>query len=425
MIYHLVYNLLFALVLLVSVPFFLLRMATTRRFRTGLGERLGFYGPGFRGRTGKGAIWIQAASVGEVKAVLPLVDLIREEFPASPVVLTCQTAAGRDLARARRGEAAAILSPLDFQPTVGRLIRRISPRILVLVETEIWPGTILAARRRGIPVAVVNGRISTRSFPRYRKAGILLRPVLRRINRFGMRSGLDAERIRALGAEESRVRVTGDIKFDSLDLSPAGAGGYRERWGWERRAPVIVAGSTYQGEEELLLDAWRELRPDFPGLKLILAPRHLERLEAVESLLRSRGEDYRLFSRLSPADGRTGLVILDRMGVLSQLYREASAVFVGRSLKGSGGQNPIEPAAAGRPILFGPRMENFAEIAGELVETGGAVRVEDGSRLAGRIAEILADREKAAAMGARARAAVEKRRGASRRNLEMIREIVR
>ncbi len=426
MIYYLVYNLLFAMVLLLSAPFFLFRMATTRRFRAGLGERLGFYGAGFRDRAGEGSIWIQAASVGEVKAVLPLVDLIREEFPGSPVVLTCQTAAGRELARSQRGrEAAAILSPLDFQPTVGRLIRRISPRILVLVETEIWPGTILAARRRGIPVAVVNGRISSRSFPRYRKAGIFLRPVLRRINRFGMRSTPDAERIRALGAEGRRVRVTGNIKFDSLDFSPAGGGGYRERWGWARQDPVIVAGSTYQGEEELLLNAWRDLRSDFPGLKLILAPRHLERVESVEALLHSRGEAYRLFSRLSPAEGRTGLVILDRMGVLSGLYREASAVFVGRSLKGAGGQNPIEPAAAGKPILFGPRMENFSEIAEELVESGGAVRVEDESRLTGRLREILADREQAAALGARARAAVEKRRGASRRNLEMIREIIR
>ncbi len=357
MIYYLIYNVAVFTALLLGLPFFLVRMVTTRRFREGLGERLGCYRPGLFSREAEGSIWVQAASVGEVKAARPLIGLLREQFPSSPVVLTCQTAAGRAVARENPGgESAAVLSPLDFGPIVGRLIRRTSPRILILIETEIWPGTILAARRRGIPVAVVNGRISDRSFPRYRKVRWLLAPVLRRIGRWGMRSELDARRIRELGALPGRVRVTGNIKFDSLDLSSAAGGSGRESWGWPPDAPVIVAGSTYEGEEELLLEAYRKLRQDYPDLRLILAPRHLERVGAVESLLRSRGENYRLFSRLSPADGETGLVILDRMGVLSALYREASAVFVGRSLRGSGGQNPIEPAAAARPILFGPRM---------------------------------------------------------------------
>lgn len=426
MIYNLLYNFCFFLTLLLGLPFILVRMAVTRRFREGLGERLGFYGSGLETRTVGGSIWVQAASVGEVNAALPLIDLLREEFPRRPVVLTCQTSAGRATARKKLGgKASAVLSPLDFGPIVGRLIRLITPRILILIETEIWPGTILAARRRGIPVAVVNGRISNRSFPRYRKARIFLEPVLRHISGFGMRSEPDAARIRALGAPSELVRVSGDIKFDSLDLSPSSSGGGRMNWGWSPDDPVIVAGSTYEGEEGLLYEAYRKLRGDFPRLRLLLAPRHLERVGAVEALLRSRGEDYRLFSRLSPADGETGLVILDRMGLLSGLYRLASVVFVGRSLRGSGGQNPIEPAAAAKPILFGPRMENFSEIADELVLSGGAIRVEDGSRLAAAIGEVLADPKKSAAMGVRARAAVEKRRGASRRNLEMIKELIK
>jgi len=424
MIYCLVYNLLFTAALLLGTPYLLVRMATTRRFRAGLTERLGWYRSG---RFPRGeAIWIQAASVGEVKAAGPLVKLIREEFPQSPVVLTCQTAAGRKVAREQlSGESAAVLSPLDFAPAVGRLIRRISPRILILIETELWPGTILAARRKGIPVAVVNGRISPRSFPRYRKLRLLLKPLLRRMNRFGMRSEEDAERIRLLGAPPGLVRVTGNIKFDSIDLPGPSSSGGKAGWGWKPGDPVIVAGSTHEGEEALLIKAFCRLREQFPGLRLILAPRHLERVGAVEELLRSSGEKYRLFSRLSPADDETGLVILDRMGVLSSLYREATVVFVGRSLRGTGGQNPIEPAAAGKPIVFGPHMENFAEIAAELADTGGAIRIEEENRLTARLREVIADPGKGAAMGRAARAAVEKRRGASRRNLEMIRDLLR
>ncbi len=424
MIHYLIYNLLFFSILLLAAPYLLFRMATTRRFREGLGERLGFYRTGLRFR--EGSIWIQAASVGEVNAARPLIALIREEFPRVPVVLTCQTAAGRAVARNKlAGEVTAILSPLDFAPAVGRLIRLISPRILILIETELWPGTILAARLQGVPVAAVNGRISSRSFPRYRKVRALLKPLLRRIDGFGMRSEEDAGRIRELGAEGERVRVTGNIKFDSLEIPVSPPGGRRAAWGWRPDDPVIVAGSTYEGEEELLLKTYRELRDEFPGLRLILAPRHLERLGAVEELLRSAGEGYRRYSSLSESAAETGLVILDRMGVLSGLYREAAVVFVGRSLRGTGGQNPIEPAVAGKPVVFGPHMENFAEIAADLAAAGAAVRVEDGGGLTARIREILADREKGEAMGERGRAVVEKRQGASRRNLEMIREIMR
>lgn len=426
MIYYLLYNIAVFSALILGLPYFLVRMAITRRFREGLCERLGFYPAGLLRRGEQGAIWVQAASVGEVNAARPLVGLLREHFPSSPVILTCQTATGRQTAgKNLGGEVAAILSPLDFGPIVGRLIRRVSPRILILIETELWPGMILTAQRRGIPVVVVNGRISNRSFPRYQKARLLLAPVLRRLERLGMRSELDAVRIRALGAPPVRVRVIGDIKFDSLDLFPATGGAGRESWGWPPDAPVIVAGSTYEGEEELLLEAYQKLKADYPELRLLLAPRHLERVGAVESLLRSRGENYRLFSRISSADRETGLVILDRMGLLSGLYREASVVFVGRSLRGSGGQNPIEPAAAAKPIVFGPRMENFIETAEELVLSGGAIRLDDETRLAETIGKVLADPSLATEIGRRARAVVEKRQGASQRGLEMIKEIIR
>ncbi len=426
MIYYLFYNLLFSVVLLTAVPFFVFRMITTKRFREGLNERLGLYGREILRRVEGRPIWIQAASVGEVKAARPLIELLKQEFPRVPVVLTCQTAAGRLLAREQLvGRATAILSPLDLALVIERLIRRISPRILILIETELWPGMITSARRHQVPVAVVNGRISSRSFPRYRMVRSLLKPLLQRMNGFGMRSRQDADRIRALGADPRRVRVTGNIKFDSLDLSipPPSAG--KTLWGWGSEDPVIVAGSTFAGEEELLIKVFRELRADFPGLRMIIAPRHLERVPAVENLLRSAGEEYRLFSLLTASAAECSLVILDRMGVLSELYRSASVVFVGRSLRGSGGQNPIEPAAAGKPILFGPHMENFSEIAEDLIESGGAFRIEDESRLAARFSEILVDPQRGALMGRRARAVVERKQGATRRNLEMIRELIK
>jgi len=428
---YFIYNYLFSVGLFIATPFFLFRMATTRRFRKGMAERWGFYGAIKRDLTSDHSIWIQAASVGEVTAALPVIDLLRRNYPGEKIILTCQTAAGRDLARKKLDAGvAAILSPLDLGVVIQNLIRLISPRILILIETEIWPGMIMTARKRGIPVVIVNGRLSASSFRGYRRVVFLLRPLLRMVAVFGMRSEEDATRIRELGAPIDRVTVTGNIKFDSLpgpELAPDTREELETLLGLDPRAMLIVGGSTFEGEERILYEAYCELRPRFPGLRLLLAPRHLERVGEIEAFLRSREQKYALYTSLAARPGietKTDVVILDTMGVLSNLYGLGTVAFIGRSLRGYGGQNPIEPASFRCPIIFGPRMENFRKIADDLVKVSGAVRIRDENELLEKLSGLLSDPELRSRMGERARQLIESRRGASRRNLELINSII-
>lgn len=428
---YLIYNYLFLVAIFFAAPFFLFRMATTRRFRKGMSERWGFYGAIKRDLTADHSIWIQAASVGEVTAASPIIDLLLEFYPEEKIILTCQTAAGRDVAREKFDTGVvAILSPLDMGFVINNLIRLSGPRILILIETEIWPGMIMTARRNGIPVVIVNGRISASSFRGYRRVISLVRPILKMVTAFGMRSVEDASRIRELGAPSDRVTVTGNIKFDSLP-GPELPRKVREELkillSLETTEMLIVGGSTFDGEDRILYDAYRELLPLFPGLRLLLAPRHLERVGAIEALLRSRKQDYTLYTSLSAPSGvtrKTDVVIMDAMGVLSSLYGLATVAFIGRSLRGYGGQNPIEPASFSSPIIFGPHMENFREIADDLVKASGAVRIQGERELSEKLAGLLSDSALRNRMGARARQLVENRRGASRRNLELIKQVL-
>jgi 3-deoxy-D-manno-octulosonic-acid transferase len=246
------------------------------------------------------------------------------------------------------------------------------------------------------------------------------------VDLFNMRGERDARRLLSLGAPRDRVFVQGNIKFDSLPPPgppPESLERFRRESGWSETDPVIVGGSTFKGEEAILLDAYDRLKDDYPGLKLILAPRHIERVGEVEDLVRSRGKSYRLFSSPPPGPG-TGIVIVDRIGLLSEIYLLGAVVFVGRSLMGKGGQNPIEPAALGKPIIFGPFMDNFREIADELVRAEGAIVVRDAYSLETALRALLSRPEEAERMGNQAREVVEKRRGASQRNLDEIKRLL-
>ena len=410
------------------MPFFLVRFITTRRFRLGLGERLTLYRKNLSSLRSSRSIWLQAASVGEVTAVIPLIRLLRKEYPSRRVVLTCQTAAGRDLGREKfDSDIPVLLSPLDFSPLITRFINRFSPSILILVETEIWPGLILTSRRKGIPVVIVNGRISDGSFGAYRKARPLLRPLFKRIAGFNMRSEKDAERIKALGAFEEKIAVTGNIKFDSIPeaISPELDQEISLLLNRGKKTRIIIGGSTFEGEEEILYRVLLNLLSDFPELLLILAPRHLERIPRLREFFRRKNEDIHLYSRLKAGEKRERRVILvDRMGALFSLYSQASAVFIGRSLRGEGGQNPIEPASLGKPVLFGPRMDNFRKIARDLLKAGGAVEVRSGNDLKEKLSRILSTPASAGIIGEKAKAVVSSRKGASRRNLKAISRIL-
>jgi len=392
-----------------------------------MAERWGFYGATGKDISADHSIWIQAASVGEVTAALPLINLLRKKCPEEKIILTCQTAAGRDVARKKLGSGVvAILPPLDLGWVINKLIRLSRPRVLILIETEIWPGMIMTAVKKGIPIVIVNGRISTSSFRGYSKVNFMVRPLLKMVTAFGMRSEEDASRIRRLGAPPDRITVTGNIKFDSLpgpELPRDARKELEALLGMESTDMLFVGGSTFEGEDLILYESYLELLDCHPGLRLLLAPRHMERVAAIEEVLRSRKQAYSLYTSIlahPEAKKKSEVVILDIMGVLSDHYGLATVAFIGRSLRGYGGQNPIEPAAYGCPIIFGPHMENFREIAADLVQAGGAVRIRDERELSEELARLLSDPELRDRIGESARRLVEKRRGASRKNLELI-----
>jgi len=309
---------------------------------------------------------------------------------------------------------------------INKLIRRSRPLVLILIETEIWPGMIMTAARKGIPIVIVNGRISASSFRGYSKVSYLVRPLLKMVTAFGMRSEEDASRIQRLGAPLDRITVTGNIKFDSLpgpELPRATRKELEALLGLENTDMLFVGGSTFEGEDQILYESYLELLGRYPGLRLLLAPRHMERIGSIQELLRSRKQAYSLYTSIlacPAANKKSEVVILDVMGVLSDHYGLATVAFIGRSLRGYGGQNPIEPASFGCPIIFGPHMENFREIADELVQAGGAVRIRDERELSEELARLLSDPELRDRIGERARRLVEKHRGASRKNLELI-----
>jgi len=380
-------------------------------WRVGIGERLGLSTP-----RGDGSVWVHGASVGEILSATGLLDALLER--GRPVIASTTTASGRSvLARARPG-IPLTLAPLDHPWCVELALRRVAPSALVLIETELWPGWIAASERHRIPVAVVSGRISDRSFARYRRLGPLVRGTFARIAAVGARTEVDAERFRTLGLPAERVHVTGDLKLEpsaapstlAPDLAPLLAG------------PFWVAASTHAGEERAALDALEAADAAGLATPLVLAPRRLERIEEVSRLVLRRGR--RLRRRTRPGAPRTlapgEVLLLDSLGELPAVIGQARFAFVGGSLVPVGGHNVLEPARAGRAALFGPHTDNVRDAAERLLTCGGARRVGDASELAGAVVEWLAEPDLARAAGETARAELEKNRGATVRSLLLV-----
>jgi 3-deoxy-D-manno-octulosonic-acid transferase len=391
-----------------------LRRGTPLRVRARLGLDAGPRSPG-------PSAWIHAVSVGEVMAALPLVDGLRRLAPERPLVVTTVTDTGAEVVRERLGASVSHrFFPLDFPPAVRRTVAAIRPAFLVLMETELWPNTLRIVAGQGVPIMVANGRLSDRSFRRYRRLRRLLRPVLDHVTVFAMQSEEDARRILALGAPPERVVVTGNVKHEP---APDG-GGAVEVWqrllGLRPGQPVWIAGSTHRGEEAAVLDAHAEVRRQWPDLVLILAPRHPERVDEVLALIAARGWPAVRRSAL-PRERREGAVIvLDTVGELAQLYAVADVVFVGGSLVAIGGHNLLEPALRRKPVLFGPYTMNFREPARLLAETGGGLVVTDARTLAAELGRLLADAPLRAKVGALAFEAAASRHGAVQATLELV-----
>ncbi len=387
--------------------------ALLRRFHPAIPDELGY---------AKCPLWLHACSVGEVNVAAPIVDALKGRWPGLPVVITASTVSGQEQAGSRMAGEARTYLPFDHPLCVARFFERTRPRVLVLVETELWPNLLLEAKRRGTPVALVNGRLSDRHFPRYQRMSALLRPGLSAIRLAAMQSERDAARARQLGMDPSVVTVTGNTKFDGAPARPDDdtLEGLRRDCGLPNEAPLVVFGSTRPGEEALAARCLETLRGSHPDAVVIAAPRHVRRAAEAAKAFPEGTARFRSRGRAGEAREKGGRVlILDTVGELTRFYAMAAIAVVGGSFyPGVGGHNPIEPAALGAPVVFGPHMDNFRDPAHILLEAGGAVQVDSPDGLPDVLERLLGDREELQAMGRRARAAVEANRGAIARTLD-------
>jgi 3-deoxy-D-manno-octulosonic-acid transferase len=427
------YNLALLAALVVGAPWWLWRMATTHKYREGLAERLGKVPARLAALSReRPLIWLHAVSVGEVLAASRLVGELDRAFPEHHLVVSTTTRTGQKLARERFGRDRVFYCPLDLPWAVRVYLKALQPRLLILAETEFWPNLLSGCFRRGIPVAVVNARISDRFWPRYRLLRGLWKPLLSRLSRVLAQSETDAERLKTIGCLPERVSVTGNLKFDVRAVEEAEATRQMKALAHDLR--LVVAGSTLEGEEAALLEAWPKLLEADPQLALVLAPRHPERFEVVAALLDNSGfpwvkrSDWRAEMHLGTDDTPKPLnpgqiVLLDTIGELASVYSLAAVAFVGGSLIPAGGHNPLEPAQFGVPIVMGPHYANFRAIADDL-RAQDAVRIAAKEDLAATLIELLRDRIAAAEMGERARQVFVQQAGATMRCVDALRELL-
>ncbi|MBX7114062.1 MAG: 3-deoxy-D-manno-octulosonic acid transferase [Myxococcaceae bacterium] len=390
-----------------------------RKTRDGLAQRLGFYAPGLLPADGRPRIWLHGASAGDLLALSPMIDRLRERYPNARIILSTTTNTGHLMAHERLSKKtdAIIYSPYDLWGATQRAIAAIAPSMLVLEYTEIWPNLIRAAKRSGAKVVLTNGRFSQSRLSSYRVFFTLIENPLLDIDVFLMREEDEAERVLSLGAPRSRVFVTGNTKFDALLPSPLEQddAALRVALGLAPGTPVWIAGSTHEGEEELLLRVYRRLRENFPALKLVIAPRYIDRADRLVGLVHEA--HFQVRKRSQGGSETAPVTILDTIGELTRAYRLGTLVFVGGSFTTRGGQNILEPAAQGRPVLFGPHMENFHDSVQVLVGRGG-IQVNDADHLYRVMSELLSRPEEVASLGELARSAVRQISGASQRNVE-------
>ena len=423
---YVLYSALLAIALVGGAPWFLYQALSRRKYVGSVRERLGRLPLSFN-LDGEPSLWIHAVSVGEVLTARPIAEELKTRFPGFRLLVSTTTAAGQQLAKRQLPEADAVFYfPIDFAWVVRRVLDRAKPRLLVLMEGEIWPHVLREARRRGVKTAIVNGRVSARSFPRYRLLGWFMRRVLADLDALCMQSDEGARRITLIGADPARVRVTGSLKFDAVKVpAPSAHGRPRDRvlrfFAVPPSRPVIVAGSTMRGEERPVLQAFRRIKSTQPQALLILAPRHTDRFTEVMHI--SRGEGFATTRRTElaiDADPRADVVVLDTIGELALVYQLATVAFVGGSLVPTGGHNILEPAVYGRPVVFGPSMTNFAEIAELFLSHGAAVQVRSEHELEETLITLMSDSVRRASLGAAARALVDANRGATDRTLDVL-----
>jgi len=473
---YLLYNIFFTFFLIFAAPYFLFRALIDGRFRRGLIQRIGFLPT----LSLKKPIWVHAASVGEVFCSVPLLQRIKREFPQRPIVLTTMTRTGNERAKMIPEANLVFFLPIDHPLAIRRAFRKIDPNLLLIAETELWPNLLRSCGKKGIPIVLFNGRISEKSFRRYRFFRFFFENYLKYISLFLMQTEEDRSRIIEIGAATDKTRVVGNLKFDqpfpsftpletpainggddinktsrrveSTTIPPV-VGSFRHRKGGVKtpsfltgftqeasaemakslhlrgKETLLIAGSTHSGEEEILLSLFKNLRKTGPHLILILAPRHLERLEEVERILKKESISWTRKTSLSMDQDRSSgerkelpeVILLDTMGELMNLYSLGTLVFIGGSLVPVGGQNPLEPLFFKKCVLFGPHMFHFLEISRHLIEAGGAIQVGGKEDLAFHLKRLLSDERARKEIGEKGYQFLQKHRGATERMFEEIR----
>jgi 3-deoxy-D-manno-octulosonic-acid transferase len=406
-------------------PWFLYQAIRYRKYVASLPQRMGYLPLSFN-MDGEQSIWIHAVSVGEVLTARPLARDLRARYPRLRIFLSTTTMTGQAIARRVQDVDGVFYFPFDLGIFVRRTLDIVRPRLFLMMETEIWPNLLRECRQRGIKTAIVNGRLSQRSYPRYRLVRGFMARVLGDVDSFCVQSEESARRFIDLGANPGHVTVTGSLKFDSLDLStPAVQARSRDRvlryFRIPSTRPVLVAGSTMKGEEGAVLAAFRRVRATVPNTLLILAPRHLERAADVEQQCRHEGFKVIRRSELPiDAEPRADIVVLDTLGELATIYQLATVAFVGGSLVNTGGHNILEPAVFGKTIVFGPHMSNFSEIAAAFVANVAGVQLKSERELADTLVGLMTDPVRRARLGAAARALVEANRGAKDKSIAVL-----
>ena len=420
----LVYNILLTSFLLLSVPYFLLRPS----FRRNLAQRLGFF-PDLKDSS---PIWVHAASVGEVFCAIPLIKKIKKEFPHYRIMMTTITFTGTEAAKTSLPEIDHVLFlPVDHPIILRRTLKRVQPSLLLIAETELWPNLLRASGKRGIPIILFNGRISRKSFPRYHLLKFFFRKCLENISLFLMQTEEDRNRIIQVGAPSEKVKAVGNLKFDQTFpvFTQETKSELINSLSLQGKENILIAGSTHSGEEEILIDLFNELRVIDPHLILFLAPRHLQRIEEVERILKKKNIPWMRRTSLS-ADRKQSIqegkalpkvILLDTMGELMSLYSLGTLIFIGGSLVPVGGHNPLEPLFFKKCVLFGPHMFNFLEISSHLSEGGGAIQVKGKEDLAFHLKRLLSDETERKEIGERGYQFLEKHRGATERTMGEIR----
>jgi 3-deoxy-D-manno-octulosonic-acid transferase len=427
-----IYNILLLIGFIVIFPYYLAVTVFTGKYRKSLGQKFGFVPRKvYEKMKGRPRIWVHAVSVGEVTAAAPIISSIRDHFPDACIVLSTGTETGQEMARKICSAATAFFYyPLDIPFVVRKVIRSVNADIFILVETELWPHFIRTSKAHGTKVIMVNGRISPRSFKRYKRTRFFWKNIINAIEEIGVISNVDAERLTAMGAKPEKIHVLGNAKYDSL--AAKASPGFQEeiafRLNMKTGDRIFVAGSTHEGEDQIVFDAYSKLLDRYPDFKLIIVPRHPERGPDVLALAKASGfSDAVAMSDINKGKKRDSerVVVVDVIGELFKVYSLATVVFCGGSLVPRGGQNILEPAAWGKMVFYGPSMEDFREERTLLEAAGTGITVKDGNDLSECLLTYLADPEELARRGSRGRDIVIANMGAAQRYAAMIRMHVR